>query len=238
MKELIELLNKLTDNTDVKDPYDIIDTDSDDGDEMFHGIPGQFGSQRSFRPQRKRIQIQRAPSEYERYLDGILDKVPALLEAQNLVSAQSKKLIELLQASREELAIIQAKPLPPSKKENIILKFTAIENVMTQLGGFEVKEHALDKKNLTDLTQLQIVILFNYLRKNRLVGAEMTDTAFAANLSEITGFSKEKLRQAFSKIKDPDNNIDANFRESDYIKVRNTLRSILEQLDKDLEEKF
>ena len=81
--------------------------------------------------------------------------------------------------------------------------------------------------DLTSLNQNQIVILFHYLIEHEYIGKGMTKNLYAEPISELTGFSAEKLRQGFSHVEKKSNSIDKlRFTEADYSVARRALNKV------------
>lgn len=94
-------------------------------------------------------------------------------------------------------------------------------------------------EKLTDLTQNQIIILFHYLRENGFVGKEMPKNLYAKQISELTGFAAEKIRQDLSHIGKQSNSLESGqFLEADYSVVRRSLDKVIASIRKDSEERF
>ncbi len=83
---------------------------------------------------------------------------------------------------------------------------------------------------LTDLTQNQVIILSFYLKELGCLGKSMPKNLFAAQISELSGFSTEKIRQDLSHIANPES---YEFSESDYVVVRRFLKDIIERIEQD-----
>jgi len=92
---------------------------------------------------------------------------------------------------------------------------------------------------LTILTQNQIIILFHYLKQLKCIGNNMPKNLYASQISELTGFDVEKLRQALSHIDKKSTSIESiKFSETDYHAVRRILDKVISAINADLEEKF
>lgn len=90
-------------------------------------------------------------------------------------------------------------------------------------------------ENLTKLTQDQVIILSHYLKEMGCLGKSMTNKLFAAQISELSGFSSEKIRQDLSHIANPDR---YEFSESDYVIVRRYLKEMTEKIEQDCQKMF
>lgn len=93
--------------------------------------------------------------------------------------------------------------------------------------------------NLTSLTQNQAVILFHYLRQLGYVGKEMPNNLYAQHISELTGFSGEKIRQNLSHIGKESQSLESVlFTEADYSIARRAMEKLITTIKTDSEEKF
>ena len=94
-------------------------------------------------------------------------------------------------------------------------------------------------ENLTNLTQNQIVILFHYLRDFGFVGKDMPKNMYAEQISGLTGFAVEKIRQALSHIEKESSSIDSvKFTEVDYSVIRRALEKIIAAIKSESDRKF
>ena len=85
----------------------------------------------------------------------------------------------------------------------------------------------------TSLTQNQIVILFHYLRMHKCIGEETPNNLYAEYISELTGFSAEKIRQNLSHISSHEN---SEFLKTDYYAVKRVLDKVICSISADFEE--
>ncbi len=90
-------------------------------------------------------------------------------------------------------------------------------------------------ENLTNLTQDQVIILSHYLKESGCLGKSMPKNLFAAQISELSGFSSEKIRQDLSHIANPES---YEFSESDYVIVRRFLKEMMEKIEQDCQKMF
>ena len=113
--------------------------------------------------------------------------------------------------------------------------------VEEQNNQVEEKQPKSKKKleNLTSFTQNQVVIFFHYLRELGYIGKEMPKNLYAQNISELTGFASEKIRQNLSHISKKSDSIESGtFQEVDYSVVKRSLKKVIEAIEIDSKEKF
>jgi len=163
-----------------------------------------------------------------------------------------KEIVEKIKYSRNELGYLQNanirslfsgyKSLTSIKIEFCAETIRYINNPLFITNSQVYKKKEKPKKlfeKLTSLNQNQIVILFHYLKEHEYLGKGMTKNLYAEPISELTGFSAEKLRQGFSHVEKKSNSIDKlGFTEADYSVARRALDKVSASIKKDSEEKI
>lgn len=94
-------------------------------------------------------------------------------------------------------------------------------------------------EHLTNLTKNQVVILSHYLKELGYFGKEMPKSMYAQYISELTGFTSEKIRQSLSHISKESDSIESGtFQEVDYSFVKRSLKKVIDAIEIDSKEKF
>ena len=194
------------------------------------------------------------PSKLENYLESEFEKfrIYVVNNFNAIEKSTLKEIIETIKSSRNELGFM----LNTNRRNQYLLldklisvkidfcvetiRFINSPVFLTNSQGYKKKDKPKKLfENLTTLTQNQIVILFHYLKEHEYIGKGMTKNLYAEHISELTGFSAEKLRQGFSHVEKKSNSIDKlGFTEADYSVMRRALDKVSASIKKDSEEKI
>lgn len=235
MNEINKLLKELTDNEPLRKELNKVDEKPFDDQPLFHGIPDPFSSPSPKRYKEKKIN----PFEYESTLLKTLEALNNIANTQNQLQVQYEAIWNQLHESKKELSVMVADE-KYSNNELVQLKYEILDDALQSISNhIPEKQHRKPKEVQVELTQSQIVVLFHNMQKLGMVGKNIPNTLLAKSISEMTGLSKEKIRQALSAIKDNSDSVESvSFTENDYHRVKNKVQSLKEKIQQDLESKF
>jgi hypothetical protein len=241
MRDLTLVLNDILNNESLKNGNQGHQSITHEAGTLHNGLPGeddQFGSlKRPFERQSPKKVESIDEFEFE-LLEKLSDFHSNLLEFK-VLDQQIDNIRDKLKASKRELAVMLSDDEADSR-EKIKIKYELLTEEYERLGEIQSgKQHRKQKEIKLDLTQTQIVILFNQLKNLGMVGKNVSNTILAACISEISGFSKEKIRQALSNIHPDSDSIDSDaFTENDFHRVKNKVEALKKNIQEEIEDRF
>ncbi len=215
MKDLNKLLDDITNNDSFKNPLNDVEDVIQQPDTLYSGFPGDLGQFHQLKRPEKAIKRKTGD-------DLVLDLESKLGAINNLIleHGSKEKMIETVREklgkSMQELILfvsdIDLELHEDAKNKFEIIK-EAYENLGTKLPGYQSKKN---KDRKVELTQPQIVLLFHHLQNLGMITKDVPNTTLAVCISEITGFGFKQLRKSLSSVSLFSENVDANFKPSDY----------------------
>jgi hypothetical protein len=88
------------------------------------------------------------------------------------------------------------------------------------------------ESNKTNLTEIQLVILAYYLRKQKFILSTASNALISRNFGQLTGYDHEKFRQLFSQL--TSSNSEINAKNEDIQAVINNLEEMTKMMKKEL----
>jgi hypothetical protein len=241
MKDLTSILDDILNNESLKNGKQEDQSLIHEPQTLYNGFPGeddmfsQFG--RSVKKQTS-IKVE-STDEFESELLTMLSEFRETMLNEKVLGRQIDKIREKLSNSKRELAIMLSDD-ETELNEHIKIKYELLTEEYERLREILPSDQPRKQKEIkVDLTQTQIVILFHHLKSTGMVGRNISNTILAANISGITGFSKEKIRQALSNINPGSESADADaFTEIDFIRVKRKIETLGVQIQGDLDMRF
>ena len=237
MEDLSKLLDELTNNDSFRKPLNSADDFSRESDSLFSGFPGDLGQFHQLKRPEKAIKRKTGD-------DLVLDLESKLGAINNMIldHGSKEKMIETVREklgkSMQELILfvsdIDLELHEDAKNKFEIIK-EAYENLGTKLPGYQSKKN---KDRKVELTQPQIVLLFHHLQNLGMITKDVPNTTLAVCISEITGFGFKQLRKSLSSVSLFSENVDANFKPSDYSALDLKVESLKQHLKKESIERF
>jgi hypothetical protein len=235
MNDINKLLTTLTSNEEIKNEANAVSSSDTFDEPLFSGIPDPFGSPRINKPQKR----QQTPIEYESSLIKTIEALNHIASAQSQLSSQMETIWNQLHESKKELSIMVADE-KFANNEKAQIKYELLDEALQTIGSqIPDKQYRRPKEIQVDLTQAQIVILFHNMQKLGMVGKNIPNTLLAKSISDMTGLSKEKIRQALSTIKEDSGSIESiAYTENDYHRVKNKIQSLKDKIHEEIESRF
>jgi hypothetical protein len=241
MRDLTLILNDILNNESLKIGKHDHQSMINDIGILQNGFPGddnQLG-------RLKRQLEKQSPKKFESIDDFEIELLEKLGDFHNnllefkVLDLQIDNIRDKLKASKRELAIMLSDDEAESR-EKIKIKYELLTEEYERLGEIQSgKQHRKQKEIKLDLTQTQIVILFNQMKNLGMVGKNVSNTILAACISEISGFSKEKIRQALSNVNPDSDSIDSDtFTENDFHRVKNKVEALKTNIQEEIEDRF
>ena len=191
------------------------------------------------------------PQELDNKLDDLVLKFKETFAENNLWkdNSYSKNIVQSIKKSKTELEDVilftrnkiswQIHNLLKAKIEYCTEVINFIRNPPIIINNGDSKPKASSRKipaleKQTILTQNQIVILFHYLRELKLIGIGLTNNVYAQHISELTGFSSEKIRQNLSHVNKDSNSVDSGrITDTDFNIAKRELRKMVDKIETD-----
>jgi len=241
MRDLTLVLNDILNNESLKNGNQGHQSITHEAGTLHNGLPGEDDQFGSLKRQFERLSPKKVESidEFEfELLEKLSDFHSNLLEFK-VLDQQIDNIRDKLKASKRELAVMLSDDEADSR-EKIKIKYELLTEEYERLGEIQSgKQHRKQKEIKLDLTQTQIVILFNQLKNLGMVGKNVSNTILAACISEISGFSKEKIRQALSNINPDSDSVDSDaFTENDFHRVKNKVEALKKNIQEEIEDRF
>jgi hypothetical protein len=237
MKDLNKLLDDITNNDSFKNPLNDVEDVIQQPDTLYSGFPGDLGQFHQLKRPEKAIKRKTGD-------DLVLDLESKLGAINNLIleHGSKEKMIETVREklgkSMQELILfvsdIDLELHEDAKNKFEIIK-EAYENLGTKLPGYQSKKN---KDRKVELTQPQIVLLFHHLQNLGMITKDVPNTTLAVCISEITGFGFKQLRKSLSSVSLFSENVDANFKPSDYSALDLKVESLKQHLKRESIERF
>jgi hypothetical protein len=241
MKDLNSILENIINNESLKNGKQDTESSIYEAETLYSGFPGE---ENSFNQFKKRIEKQ-TPKKVEsidEFESELLEKLGDfhidLLEFK-VLDQQVDKIREKLKESKRELAIMLSDD-ETELRDKIKIKYELLTEEYERLGEIQAGKNPRKQKEFKlDITQTQIVILFNQMKNLGMIGKNVSNTILAASISEISGFSKEKIRQALSNINPDSDSIDSDaFTENDFHRVKNKVEALKTNIQEEIEDRF
>ena len=241
MKDLNSILENILNNDSLKNGKQDSQSLIYDAEILNNGFPGEEDPFSQFK---RRIEKETPPKvestdEFEsELLEKLGDFHINLLEFK-VLDQQVDKIREKLKESKRELAIMLSDD-ETELRDKIKIKYELLTEEYERLGEIQADKNPRKQKEFKlDITQTQIVILFNQMKNLGMVGKNVSNTILAASISEISGFSKEKIRQALSNINPDSDSIDSDaFTENDFHRVKNKVEDLKKKIQEEIEDRF
>jgi hypothetical protein len=237
MENLSKLLDELTNNASFRKPLTAAYDFSQGSDTLFSGFPGDLDQFHSL-GRIKRTPKKQSDQEFEIELLSKIDILnDALFEHKVDIDIVKKAYVQIGESIQELSGMILDQH--SDIYQRAYSKFQLLREIYSQL---DVVVSGTKKRKLKDpdveLTQAQIVILFHHLQRLGVLSKKVTNITLATCLSEITGFEFHQLRKSLSSVSLFSENVDANFKPSDYSALDLKVESLKEHLKKESIERF
>lgn len=228
MSDLNKIIKDLANNDDLK----IIEEHNNPLNDniLLHGFPGENTPKQRIKPASKK----QTPLEYEAKLIDYIEQLNKTAMEQKAFQDKHEMQWERLKNSQKELALLLTDDRF-ADNEKIKIKYELLGGI---LETHSEKTYRKPKEVQIDITQSQIVILFHHMKQLGMIGKNVSNTIIASCMSEMSGFSKEKIRQALSTVKEDSTSVEnAEYVEYDYTRVRNKIQQLKENIELNIKTK-
>jgi hypothetical protein len=237
MENLSKLLDELTNNASFRKPLTADDDFSQGSDTLFSGFPGDLDQFHSL-GRIKRTPKKQSDQEFEIELLSKIDILnDALFEHKVDIDIVKKAYVQIGESIQELSGMILDQH--SDIYQRAYSKFQLLREIYSQLDVVVTgtKTRKLKESDI-ELTQAQIVILFHHMQKLGIVSKKVSNTLLATSIADITGLSSQKIRQALSSVDKDTENIDADFKTTDYHAVNRKIKRLQQNLEEDFSARF
>jgi hypothetical protein len=237
MEDLSKLLDELTNNDSFRKPLNSADDFSRESDSLFSGFPGDLGQFHQLKRPEKAIK-RKTGEDLVVDLESKLGSINNMILDHGSKEKMIKTVREKLGKSMQELILLVSDidmELHEDAKNKFEIIKEAYENLGTKLPGYQSRKR---KERKVELSRPQIVLLFHHLQNLGMITKDLPNRTLAGCISEITGFTAEKIRQGLSSVSLYSKNTDANFKPDDYSALYLKVNALQENLELEESKRF
>lgn len=237
MKDLSKLLDELTNNDSFRKPFNDINDFDGDPDSLLSGFPSDLDQFHSL-GRIKRTPKKQSDQDFESELLSKIDNLNiALFEHKVDIDVVKNAYYQIGESIQDLSGIILDQNA--ANYQRAYSKFQLLREIYSQLDVVVTgtKTRKLKETDI-ELTQAQIVILFHHMQKLGIISKKVSNTLLATSIADITGLSSQKIRQALSSVDKDSENIDADFKTTDYHAVNRKIKQLHQNLEEDFSARF